>query len=192
MYEYLRGRLASKKPTQVVLDIAGVGYRLDVPLSTYEQLGDLDEEAQLFTHLHVREDELRLYGFASEAERATFELLLGVSGIGPSLGLTVLSGIPTDKFVRAIAEHNTSQLQTIRGIGKKTAERLVLELKDKVSAAVPSAAGAPRGAASDALAALESLGVPASKAEEAVAAAIQSLGADASVEDAVRTALKLV
>ncbi len=192
MYEYLRGRLASKKPTQVVLDIAGVGYRLDVPLSTFERLGDAGQDAQLFTHLYVREDALRLYGFASEAERSVFELLLSVRGIGPALALTILSGVPTDQLVRAIAEQNTSMLQMIKGIGKKTAERLVMELREKVGAEAPSLTAAHRGPASDAMAALESLGVAPAKAEHAVAAAIDDLGADAAVEAIVRTALKLV
>lgn len=192
MYEYLRGRLASKKPTQVVLDIAGVGYRLDVPLSTFERLGDAGQDAQLFTHLYVREDTLRLYGFATEEERSVFELLLGVRGIGPALALTILSGVPTDQLVRAIAEQNTTMLQAIKGIGKKTAERLVMELREKVGAEAPSFAAVHTGPARDALAALKSLQVAPSKAERAVTAAIDQLGADASVEAIMRAALKLV
>jgi len=147
---------------------------------------------QLFTHLYVREDALRLYGFATEAERAMFELLLGVSGIGSSLALTILSGIPAEELVKAIAEHNTSLLQAIKGIGKKTAERVVLELKEKVGSQTAGLPVTPRGVAADAVAALESLGVPGPRAEKAVAQALEKLGTDSSVEAVVRAALKLI
>ena len=192
MFEFLRGRLSSKKPTQVVLELAGVGYRVHVPVSTFEKLPQAGQEAQLFTYLYVREDALRIYGFASEAERAMFEMLIGVSGIGVGLALTMLSGIPADDLVRAIAEQNASLLQTVKGIGKKTAQRVVLELKEKVAAQPMELQGLKPIASTDAVVALETLNVPRAAAERAVAAAIDQLGPDASVEEIVRTALKLI
>ncbi len=191
MYDYVRGRLASKKPTQVVVDVAGVGYKLDVPLSSFERLGDVGQETRLFTHLHVREDALRLYGFATEAERAMFELLIGVKGVGPALALSILSGVSAEQLAEAISLRDTAQIQAIKGVGKKTAERLVVELKEKVAADAPSAPP-PSGAAADAVAALQNLQVAPAKAERAVAEAMKELGPDAAVEEIVRAALKLV
>ena len=192
MYEYIRGRLSSKNPTQVVLDVGGVGYRIAIPVSTFEKLGDPGQEVQLFAHLYVRDDALRVYGFATEPERAMFEMLIAVAGIGPTLALTILSGIPAGELVKAISEQNTNLLQTIKGIGKKTAQRVVLELKEKVGAAVPGLVGYAGGLAGDAVAALESLTVPRPAAERAVAAALKAQGPDASVEDVVRAALQIL
>ena len=192
MYEYIRGRLSSKNPTQVVLDVGGVGYRIAIPVSTFEKLGDSGQEVQLFAHLYVRDDALRVYGFATESERAIFEMLIAVAGIGPTLALTILSGIPAGELVKAISEQNTNLLQTIKGIGKKTAQRVVLELKEKVGAAVPGLVGYAGGLAGDAVAALESLTVPRPAAERAVAAALKAQGPKASVEDVVRAALQIL
>ena len=192
MFEFLRGRLSSKKPTQVVLELAGVGYRVHVPVSTFEKLPEAGQDAQLFTYLYVREEALRIYGFATEAERAMFEMLIGVSGIGVGLALTMLSGIPADDLVRAIAEQNASLLQTVKGIGKKTAQRVVLELKEKVAAQPMELQGFKPSASADAVVALETLNVQRAAAERAVTAAIDQLGPDASVEGIVRTALKLI
>ena len=192
MYEYIKGQLSSKNPTQVVIDVGGVGYRLNVPVSTFERLPDVGNEAQLFTYLHVREDALRLYGFATEGERALFEMLNSVSGIGTNLALTILSGVPASELAKAIAEQNTTLLQSIKGIGKKTAQRVVLELKEKVGGEAAIAAGAGQPLANEAVAALEALGVPRSVAERAVASAIDAAGSDASIEDIVRAALKLI
>lgn len=192
MYEYIKGQLSSKNPTQVVVDVGGVGYRLNVPVSTFERLPDVGNEAKLFTHLHVREDALRLYGFATEGERALFEMLNSVSGIGTNLALTILSGVPASELVKAISEQNTTLLQSIKGIGKKTAQRVVLELKEKVGgeAALTADAGLPF--AGEAVAALTALGVPRAVAERAVASALDAAGSDASIEDIVRAALKLI
>lgn len=192
MYEYIRGRLASKNPTQAVLDVGGVGYRMAIPVSTFEQLGDTGQDAHLFAHLYVREDTLRVYGFATSGEREMFEMLIAVAGIGPNLALTILSGIPAGELVKAIAEQNTDLLQTIKGIGKKTAQRVVLELKERVSIGASGPAGAVGGLLGDGVAALESLGVPRPSAERAVAAALKAQGPSASVEDVVRAALQLL
>ena len=192
MYEHLKGLLASKSPTQAILDVGGIGFRLHVPVSTFEKLPVEGQEATLLVHLYVRDDAQRLYGFATEPERAMFEMLIGVSGIGPNLALTILSGIPAEELAKAISEQNENLLRSIKGIGRKTAQRVVLELKEKVvseSAVVRGPAGV---AAMDAMAALETLNVSRGPAERAVIAALEALGPDASVEDLVRTALKLV
>jgi len=192
MYEYLKGRLAGKNPAQAVLDVGGVGYRVTIPISTYEALPGLDEQVQLLIHVHVREDALRLYGFATEPERYMFEMLTGISGIGAGLALAILSGIPTAEIAKAISEQNAALLQSVKGIGKKTAQRVVLELRDKVGPQVPGMAMPAGGVAADAVAALASLNVPRAAAERAVAAAMDALGAGASVEDVVRAALQQV
>jgi len=192
MYEYIKGQLSSKNPTQVVIDVGGVGYRLNVPVSTFERLPDIGSEAKLFTYLHVREDALRLYAFATEGERALFEMLNSVSGIGTNLALTILSGVPAGELTKAIAEQNTTLLQSVKGIGKKTAQRVVLELKEKVSGEADLVAGVGQPLANEAVAALDALGVPRAAAERAVASAIDDAGSDASIEDIVRAALKLM
>jgi Holliday junction DNA helicase RuvA len=127
----LSGRLASKDIDEVLVDVQGVGYRVSIPLSTYEHLPGEGEEVRLLTHLHVREDELALYGFASDRERRLFEILIGVSGIGPRLALHVLSRLTPERFVGAITRGDLTTLTGISGVGKKTAERMVLELKDR-------------------------------------------------------------
>ena len=192
MYEYIKGQLSSKNPTQVVVDVGGVGYRLNVPVSTFERLPDVENEVKLLAHLHVREDTLRLYGFSTEGERALFEMLNSVSGIGTNLALTILSGVPANELVKAISEQNTTLLQSIKGIGKKTAQRVVLELKEKVGGEAALAAGAGLPLVGEAAAALAALGVPRAAAERAVASAIDATGSDASIEDIVRAALKLI
>ena len=128
----LHGVLASKAIDEVVLDVGGVGYRVLIPLSTYEALPAEGEKARLLTHLHVRAEELTLYGFATARERRLFSTLIGVSGIGPRLALHVLSQLTPDRFVTAIRRQDLATLTGISGVGKKTAERMVLELKDKV------------------------------------------------------------
>jgi Holliday junction DNA helicase RuvA len=143
MYDFFTGRVASKSPTSVVLDVGGVGYRLEIPVSTYERLQDAGERpVRVFAYLHVRDDALKLYGFASEAERRLFEALLSVKGIGPVIALHVLSGSGVADTVRAIKDGDTRALHGLKGVGKKTAERIVLELKDKADHLMPSG-GAP-------------------------------------------------
>ena len=194
MYEYIRGRLSSKNPTQVVLDVGGVGYRIAIPVSTFEKLGDPGQEVQLFAHLYVRDDALRVYGFATEPERAMFEMLIAVAGIGPTLALTILSGIPAGELVKAISEQNTNLLQTIKGIGKKTAQHIFLELKYKLKAGtMPGAAplSGDKGPAvfRDALAGLANLGY----AEEEARSVLEQVfrdEPDLDVAQALRQALK--
>jgi Holliday junction DNA helicase RuvA len=168
----LGGRLAGKDIDEVLVEVQGVGYRVAIPLSTYEALPAEGEQVRLLTHLHVREDELALYGFATDRERQLFEILIGVSGIGPRLALHVLSRLTPERFVGAISRGDLTTLTGISGVGKKTAERMVLELKDKV-ADMADVEAADRGAVltaggEDAVKALIALGIRRAQAEQAV------------------------
>ena len=134
MIGLLRGRLLEKRPNQVILDVGGVGYLVAVPLSTYAAMGELHTEVTVLIHMHVREDALALYGFLSAREKHLFELLLGASGVGPSLALKILSGMNVEELVPAIRTGDLARLTRIPGVGRKTAERMVVELKDKLEA----------------------------------------------------------
>jgi holliday junction DNA helicase RuvA len=179
MIAALSGRLAEKEPNRVIVDVGGVGYDVAVPLSTYYKLGDAGSDVTLRVHTHVREDTLALYGFATALELQIFERLIGVSGIGPKLALAVLSGIEVADLVRAVHAGDVGRLTAIPGIGKKTAERIGLELKDKLPAgivdetAAGTASGAPGGELrQDLLSALLNLGYHRPLAEKAVEAAL--------------------
>lgn len=185
----ISGVLAEKNPPQVVVDVNGVGYEIDVPMSTFYHLPATGEKVMLHTQLIVREDAHLLYGFGSEAERATFRQLLKVSGVGPKVALAVLSGLSVNDLAAAVATQDTAMLVRVPGIGKKTAERLLLELKDKVVATLPAtAAGAPAPKGNDVLNALLSLGYN----DREALSAIKQLPADLSVADGIRQALKLL
>src|SRR5438046_4256558 len=134
MIGQLRGRLADKRPNQVLVDVGGVGYIVAVPLSTYAALGELHTEVTLLIHTHVREDALSLYGFLSSREKHLFEMLLSASGVGPSLALQILSGMSAEELVPAIRGSDLGRLTRIPGVGRKTAERIVVDLKDKLEA----------------------------------------------------------
>lgn len=131
MIGYLKGKIVSAKPTQIILDVNGVGYLVNISISTFEKISD-QNEISLFIHTHVREDALSLYGFYTEAEKEMFELLISISGIGPKVALSILSGISVDELQNAIQTENVSRLVSVPGVGRKTAERVVLELKSKV------------------------------------------------------------
>ncbi len=183
----LRGTLVAKQPPQVLVEAAGVGYEVDVPMSTFYALPALGSEVTLLTHLVVREDAHLLYGFATDRERATFRELLRISGVGPKVALAVLSGLSTDDLARAVAMQDTALLTRVPGIGKKTAERLLLELKGRLADALPGAGGATAGGAgADVMAALVALGYN----EREAAAAVKTLPDGASVEEGIRAALK--
>src|SRR5579871_4874912 len=153
MIGLLRGRLLDKRPNQIILDVSGVGYLVAIPLSTFAAIGELPGEVTLLIHTHVREDALALYGFLSQREKHLFELLLGASGVGPSLALKILSGMNVEELVPAIRNGDLVRLTKIPGVGRKTAERIVVELKDKLEAvAVESgkpAAASPAGVEAD-------------------------------------------
>src|SRR5262250_1715257 len=150
MIGQLRGRLADKRPNQVLVDVSGVGYFVHIPLSTFATLGELHAEVTLLIHTHVREDALALYGFLSAREKHLFELLLGASGVGPTLALKILSGMNVEELIPAIRTGDLVRLTKIPGVGRKTAERMVVELKDKLEAVTVEAekpAASPAGAA---------------------------------------------
>ena len=193
MIARLQGRLAEKRPHRVTVDVHGVGYDLHIPLSTYYGLGEPGSEAVFRVHTHVREDALALFGFSTGLELGVFEALIGVSGIGPKLALAVLSGIEPAELVRAVGRGDVRRLTGIPGIGKKTAERMGLELRDRLPAvaeAEPAPAGGdgPEAARGDLVSALVNLGYGRPAAERAVDAA---LGAgDDGFEPVLKRALK--
>jgi Holliday junction DNA helicase RuvA len=194
MIAFLRGRVLEKQPNRVIVDVQGVGYEVLVPLSTYYQVGETGEDVALRVHTHVREEALQLYGFATELERQLFEKLIAVSGIGPKLAVALLSGMDAREFLTAVQRADVARLTGIPGIGKKTAERIVLELKDRVAMlGTPADAGAPVASAGDrlrddVLSALQNLGYHRPLAEKAVESALD--GAEASFEQALKAALK--
>ena len=190
----ITGRLAEKNPPQILVDVNGVGYELEVPMSTFYGLPATGQTVSLATHMAVREDGHFLYGFASEDERATFRQLLKVAGIGARTALAVLSGLSVTDLAQAIALQESGRLIKIPGIGKKTAERLLLELRDKLGKGLPSmtgvrlaaAPGAAPDAKSDILNALLALGYN----EREALAAMKGLAEDVGVSDGIRQALK--
>ncbi len=193
MIGQLRGRLAEKRPNQVLVDVGGVGYLVQVPLSTYAALGELHTEVTLLIHTHVREDALALYGFVAAREKHFFEMLLSASGVGPTLALKILSGMSVEELVPAIRGSDLARLTRIPGVGRKTAERMVVELKDKLEAlAVETekpAPSSPAGIEADVVSALENLGYDGRAAETAVAEARREVGV-ANFEKLLRGALQ--
>jgi len=196
MIALLRGTLIEKHPNQAILDVGGVGYDVTVPISTFSKLPEAGGETTLRIHTHVREDTLALYGFLTQDERNLFEKLIGVSGIGPGLAVKVLSGMPAGDLLNAIRRNELDRLVRIPGVGKKTAERMVLELRDKMPAVSGELPETPTGAAlsqvdQDVLSALLNLGCARPQAEAAVRKA-KSAGAPAEFEPLFRRALELV
>jgi Holliday junction DNA helicase RuvA len=193
MIGQLRGRLAEKRPNQVLVDVGGVGYLVQVPLSSYAALGELHAEVTLLIHTHVREDVLALYGFVSSREKHLFEMLLSASGVGPSLALKILSGMSVEELVPAIRGNDLTRLTKIPGVGRKTAERMVVELKDKLEAVVletqKPAAASPAGAEADVISALVNLGYDPRAAEAAVSEAKREEGTT-NFERLLRAALQ--
>jgi len=187
----LTGRLAAKTPDQVLLDVGGVGYVVHIPLSTFYELPESENPTSLWIHTHVREDTLALYGFLTEHERSLFLLLLGVAGIGPKVALTVLSGIPPAELASALRNQDVRRLVAIPGVGKKTAERMVLELAEKVAAfAAEQPAETPAAvAAEDVVSALVNLGYRKTEAEKAVESATRG-GAPPDFGEFLKLALK--
>jgi len=200
MYHYLSGKIAEKTPVAVILDVNGIGYEVRVSLSTFSSLPNLGETVKLFTHFVVREDAQLLYGFATEEEREAFRLLISISGIGPKLAITLLSGVTLPELKRAIQEKNTPVLTAISGIGQKTAERVIVELKDKIGRSEVSSgkeivhdAGVSDQMVEDSVSALVSLGYTKQKAKEAIQKTLKAmLGKKPSVEEIIRAALKHV
>lgn len=195
MIGHLRGILIDKRPTQILLEVGGVGYQVQIPLSTFYALGELHSEATLLIHTHVREDALALYGFLTAREKHFFELLLSASGVGPTLALKILSGMAVDDLVPAIRRGDLAQLTRIPGVGKKTAERMVVELRDKLAAmeaeTAETAHPAPAGRTApetDVLSALLNLGYERRSIERAMIEAKR--GGAASFEGILRASLQ--
>jgi holliday junction DNA helicase RuvA len=186
----LTGTLVEKSPPQILLDVGGVAYEVDVPMSTFYNLPGTGEKVALFTHLVVREDAHLLFGFGSESERRAFRQLLKISGVGARTALSVLSGLSVAELAQAVTMQDTGRLTKIPGIGKKTAERLLLELKDKLGAEVTTAIGVhrPPPVSSDVLHALVALGY----SDKEAVAVVKKLPDGLAVGDGIRQALKLL
>ena len=201
MIAHLSGTLRAKHATSVIVDVGGVGYEVTIPVTTFYDLGEPNAPVQLRIYTHVREDALQLFGFRTERERELFTLLISVSGIGPKSAVAMLSGMSADEIVTAIRTNNYARLTSIPGVGRKTAERLVIELRDKMAALSSPAleqemAAGTAGAAQsedalreDTLAALLQLGFPKPAAEKAITGAMQE-GGDLSVETLLRRSLR--
>ena len=185
----LAGILLEKRPPRVLVDVQRVGYEVDEPMSSFYNLPAVGERVVLLTHFVVREDAQLLYGFLTAKERDAFRVLIRITGVGPKLALSVLSGLSVDELAQAVAMQETGRLTRVPGIGKKTAERLLLELKGKLADALPAAASSsPAGVAHDALNALLALGY----SDKEALPALKQLPDDLSLEEAIRQALKLL
>jgi holliday junction DNA helicase RuvA len=189
----LRGTLIDKRPNQVVLEVGGVGYVVQIPLSTFTSLAALHSENTLLIHTHVREDQFSLYGFLTAREKRCFELLISASGVGPSLALKILSGMSLDELIPAIRKGDLAQLVRIPGVGRKTAERMVVELRDKLAVVDVPEAGKPATRSqleSDVASALVNLGYDERSVENAVAKSRATVGND--FESLLRAALQIL
>lgn len=195
MFAYLKGKLAHKDPTFVILDINGVGYEVKISLNTYSKIKD-QENIQLFTHFHVKEDAQTLFGFADTHEKQTFLHLVSISGVGPSIGLMVLSSLSPQEVEHAILSEDVGTIQSVKGIGAKTAQRIILELKDKVGK--DSAGGdllnlpisSHNTTRNEALAALVTLGINKAAAQKSIDKILKGSSSDISLEDLIKLALK--
>ncbi len=189
----LEGLLIEKTPEVVVLDVAGVGYEVRVPLSTFFELPDEGKTVSLRVHTHVREDVLQLYGFGTEEERTSFRLLIGISGVGPRMALAILSGLRVERLLQAIRARDLAALRGVPGVGPKTAERILVDLHDKVgqlesvSGDAPSATDAQEASVS----ALLNLGYPRGHAQKSVRRALEQLPESPALEDLIREALRV-
>lgn len=196
MIARITGTLLDKAPGRLVVDVAGVGYDVQVPLSTFYVLGDPGTTVSLRIHTHVREDVIALYGFATALEQDLFERLIAISGVGPKLAVAVLSGIEPAELIRAVRLQDVARLTAIPGIGKKTAERIGLELKDRLPVALPAAGEAPLGPPADQLrtdllSALLNLGYQRPVAERAIEKVVKD-GSDSAFEQTLRDVLRLL
>ena len=199
MIAHLTGKLIYKQPSQIVLDVSGVGYEVTIPLSTFYEVGEIGAEVSINIHTHVREDALQLFGFRTRAEKEVFLKLTGVSGVGPKLAITLLSGMPVADLVSAVKSNDLARLTSIPGVGKKTAERLVVELRDKLmpvpaepsATAVVSSKGEQVDSAmyDDTVSALVGLGYPKPIAERTLSA-VMAEGGDMTIQAVLKRALK--
>ena len=198
MIAHLRGRLLSKRPNRVILEAAGVGYEVFIPVSTFYAMGDVATEVSLQVYSYVRQESFSLYGFRTEQEKNLFEKLLSVSGVGPKLAITILSGLEIEELIPALRNGEVAKLVHVPGVGRKTAERLVLELKDKLADLVPERTGRqqapvakPETVEEDVLSALINLGYPRPAAENALQEVLGQ-GVDGDFEELLRGSLRLL
>ncbi|MDA2929361.1 Holliday junction branch migration protein RuvA [Acidobacteria bacterium AH-259-O06] len=196
MIAHLKGVIREKSAGRLVVDVSGVGYEVLIPFSTYYELGEIGETVSLRIYTHVKENALKLYGFRTSKEKKLFTQLIQVSGIGPKLGVTILSGLPVDEFVQAVMDGEVVKLNRIPGVGKKTAERLVVEMKDKVVELFPEVEeakkeGVPGFLLADVVSALVNLGYPKNTAEKAVAKALEEGHTD-RFEELLRKSLRRI
>ena len=197
MIERVEGVIVERAPTHVVVGVGGIGYGLSISLNTFEQLPDLGSEVSLLTHTYVREDRFQLFGFSDAGEREMFQLLIAVAGIGPNSAQTILSGMSVDELKTAILEERASDLTRIRGIGRKTADRVVVDLRDKIAPSwkqTPDSEGEPvqstrNEKTEEAVLALAALGIAPAAARKAVMKAIDKSGVDATLQDLIKQAL---
>ncbi len=194
MIAYLKGKLVHKEPTHVLIDVNGIGYQAYISFNTFSEIKD-KEDIRLATHLHVREDAHILYGFASDAEKGMFMNLISVNGVGPNTAMMVLSSLSPDELKSAILREDAGTLQAVKGIGGKTAQRLILELKDKLRKAPPDGTPTLTGMVNntlrqEALTALTTLGIVRAAAEKSIDAVLRKSGNTISLEDLVKQALK--
>jgi Holliday junction DNA helicase RuvA len=195
MIGFLRGRIADKQPNRLIVDVQGVGYEVHVPLSTFYEAGEAGADITLRIYTHVREDALQLYGFLTELERQLFERLIGISGIGPKLAIAVLSGMDPRDLLVSVQRGDVARLTSIPGIGKKTSERIVLELRDRLAqmpGSVPADTAPVNGAdrvRTDLISALQNLGYHRPQAEKAIDATLQNMS-NPTFEHALKAALR--
>jgi len=189
MISHIEGKLVEKNPTSVVIEVGGVGYSLHIPVSTYESLGDVGSTAKLLTHLSVKDDRMELFGFSGSDEKRLFMLLISVSGIGGRTAISILSGARPEELKSAVLSGDRRFISSIRGIGRKTAERLIVELKDKV-AEDRRGVKEMAGPLDDALRALKSLGLRDGEAQDALQSVVSERGTDIPIEEMIREALK--
>ncbi|MCD6116862.1 Holliday junction branch migration protein RuvA [bacterium] len=193
MISFIRGRLVEKSPASIIVETGGIGYIFEIPVSSFDRFGSPGEEVTVLAHLHVREDKLVLYGFATEEERKLFRLLISVSGVGPKLAQGILSGLSVKDFNRALRAQDTAVLTSAPGVGKRTAERLIVELKDKVEIeseiAFAEQGGRVSSSVKEAVMALVSLGYQEAKAQRTVSSLFRN-NPDYSVEELVKNALQ--
>lgn len=195
MFDYIYGNITHVTPTTATIETNGIGYKIHIPLSTFERILN-KESTKLYTKLSIRDDELKVYGFSTLEERDLFNLLLSVNGIGPNMALTILSSSSVSQFEKYVVANDSKSLQHIKGIGRKTAERIILELKEKIKSILPdavSSAGIKKMAIiSDAIMAMISLGYTRSEAEKAVNSASRNLDVSDGVEVLIKEALSHV
>jgi Holliday junction DNA helicase RuvA len=195
MIAYLSGKILEKDANLLIVDVGGVGYEVTIPLSTFYEIGELGEAVELRIHTVVREDAFALFGFKTVREKELFLHLISVSGIGPKSAITALSGMSADEIISAIRQNNLARLNSIPGVGKKTAERLVIELRDKIASAEMKSQGIPQASGDavyeDAISALVNLGYQRSAAEKALKQATQE-GTELSVQKLLRRSLQLL